>query len=377
MKPHLLESSVKSFSSAASNIVTPEYILYASTGYVRAQVTVSSQGIALRAAIDSVEIEELKEEEMKERKAAEDKKRKRQKTPPVQYCLPVIKARVELGESVKEYFSHIEPSQQPEGVVFLKVNGLQPSLCIKNAMFMKEFFDDEMESDSPLPLQIRIMETQVFIKDIVGASLNAPRNITVNIPDLFLNRGPRAQGNNLIFANVGGVASGEDEVENTLSSPDNTNNDLLDSFEQFIKAFQAHAERSGIVSVSNPDKVTKLLKELLTSISAPPSYVDTISCDFYSNVSSSSPHPTVDSLQAELERLQKENEELRLDLQTSKQEVQCRAEERQEVVQQLVQVQMKYASLQLAHEKQLSQIEKLLTEKTDLQDQLKLMIENR
>ena len=376
LKPRLLESSVKSFSSGMSNKVTPEYILYASTGCVRMQTIVSSQGIALCAAVDSVEIEELKEEEMRERKAAEDKKRKRQKTPPVQYCLPVIKARVELGQSVKEYFSHIELSRQPEGVVFLKVSGLQPSLCIKNAMFIKEFFDDEMESDSPIPLQIRIMETQVFIKDIVGASLNAPRNMTVNIPDLFINRGPRAQGTNLIFANVGGVASGEDEVESTISSPDNTNNDLLDSFEQFIKTFQAHAERSGVVSVSNPDKVSKLLKELLTSISAPPSYVDAMSCDFYSNVSSSSPHPTIDSLQAELERLQKENQELHLDLQTSKQEVECRAEERQEVLQQLVEVQMKCASLELAHDKQLSQIDKLLTEKSDLQDQLKLMTEH-
>ena len=376
LKPHL-ESSVKSFSSATSNIVAPEYILYASTGCVRLQAIVSSQGIALCAAVDSVEIEELKEGEIRERKAAEDKKRKRQKTPPVQYCLPVIKARVELGQSVKEYFSHIELSRQPEGVVFLKVSGLQPSLCIKNAMFIKEFFNDEMESDSPLPLQIRVMETQVLIKDIVGASLNAPRNMTVNIPDLFINRGPRAQGTNLIFANVGGVASGEDEVDSTISSPDNTNNDLLDSFEQFIKAFQAHAERSGVVSVSNPDKVSKLLKELLTSISAPPSYVDAMSCDFYSNISSSSPHPTIDSLQAELERLQKENQELHLDLQTSKQEVECRAEERQEVLQQLVEVQMKCASLELAHEKQLSQIEKLLTEKTDLQDQLKLMTENK
>ena len=377
LKPHLLDLSVKSFSSATSNIITPEYILYASTGYVRVQAMASSRGIVLRAAIDSVEIEELKEEEMRERKAAEDKKRKRQKTPPVQYCLPVIKARVELGESVKEYFSHIEPSQQPKGVVFLKVSGLQPSLCIKNAMFIKEFFNDEIESDTPLPLQIRVMETQVFIKDIVGAPFNAPRNITVNIPDLFLNRGPRAQGTNLVFANIGSVASGEDEVESSLSSPDDTNNDLLDSFEQFIKAFQAHAERSGIVSVSNPDKISKLVKELLASISAPPSYVDAMSCDFYSNVSSSSPHSTVDSLQAELERLQKENQELRLDLQASKQEVECRAEDRQEVLQQLVEVQMKYASLQLAHEKQLSQIDKLLTEKTDLQDQLKFMLENK
>ena len=163
-------------------------VLIASVGGAKLLVSLSPAGIQVRAAVDCVAINELTEEELA------DKKDFMAELSP-QEC-PVIKARVELGKKVYLYFP--EEDWQPDGVVFLKVAGIRSMLSIKTAMALKDFFDDEVEAAMPMPIQLRILETHFLLRDTLFSDLSCPRNLTVNVPDLFLNRGPRAHGTNLV-----------------------------------------------------------------------------------------------------------------------------------------------------------------------------------
>ena len=379
--------------SISTSSIVPEYILYISTGFIRGLTILSSEGINVSAAVDTMQIDELKEEEYKEKEMMKERRQRGNIKREIKHCLPVIKARAELGKSVDQYFPEISDELRPDAVMFIKANGLQPKLALKNVMIIKDFFEDEVELEMPVPLQLRIMETQVILKDTVECPLDHPRNITVNIPDIFINRGPRAQNTNLVLAEPVGVSpdlvgmvpesvgvvtddaliEGEGTDGNT-SGDKNTNEVLLESFRQFIQAFQDHTRKGGRVSVPHPEKVSQLLKELQQSLSAPPSYLDAMSCDFYRSVTSPVPHPTIDQLQTEIERLRSVNKQLLIDLQTVKEEKSYVLEEQQDIVQQLIEIKMKYATLNLTHEKQLTQIDKLLTEKTDLQEQLKTYV---
>jgi hypothetical protein len=363
-------------SNVASLIERSEYVLRAVTGMIRASGYLSAQGICVMAAVDSLNLNELREEEYKE--LADEKRGRRKKHDgDVVYCLPVIKARIELGKTVKErFFSQIQNDRELDVVAFLKASGLKLRLGLKNLMVIKDFFDDEVEPEYPVPLQIRIMETQMILKDEVPSPLDHPRNMTVNIPDIFINRGPRADNTNLIIADSVGVpamlkanAATIDEDGQPQEVCDGKDDDVFESFRRFVTAFEKHVHKDTPVP-PHPEKVTQLLQELQQSLSAPPSYLDTISCDFYSNVVSDTPHPTVDALQTEIERLRRDNQLLLQDV-TKVKEEKCKTdEEHDELIRELVRIKMEYATLNLTHEKQLTQIERLVTEKTDLQDQL-------
>ncbi|XP_019849692.1 PREDICTED: uncharacterized protein LOC100636695 [Amphimedon queenslandica] len=406
LKPHLLNvaNSLKSVSmsstggSSLSSFVVPEYILVAKVGVVQGGATISSEGICFKAAVRTVDLNEYKEEEYKLMND-EKSRRKRIKKEGGERdsdVLPVIKARLELGQSASTYFpkedgdikdpeSDKEMWSTPEGVVFLKVNGLKPTLALKNTMVMKDFFDDEIESEVPIPLQLRLTETQVSLKDSVPAPLLHPRNLTVNIPDLFVNRGPRARNTNLLTAEGGGRAtpvvgmatplvikkSGIATPTVGVATPivARRQEEGVDD-EKLLQSLVDHLKANEGKTQSN-HKLQALVKEIQGLLETTPTYTDSLSCDFYTNLTSDKPHPTVERLQNEIDTLRKENTELNGSLSRSREDTKNVAEERAEVVKQLVKVQMEHATLQLAHEKQLRQIDRLVTEKGDLQEQLK------
>ena len=425
IKPHLLTatndlkspSMTSTGSSTASSFIVPEYILLAKVGVVQGGAMISSEGIGFKAAVRSVELNEMKEEEYKvfmDKKSRGKRSKEDKEESEREDVLPVIKARVELGQSVKSYFPDEKRDEEkkgegedevqwpvPEGVVFLKVNGLKPSLWLKNTMIMKDFFDDEFESEAPIPMQIRITETQVSLKDAVSAPLLHPRNLTVNIPDLFVNRGPRAHNTNLLTAEGGGGGVSTPVVgmatpliarsdRGGFATPvgvatplivrkqDKRDEGSLDK-EKFLQSLINHLKGNGLedgkekmADEDTPQKLHELIKEIQSLLETPPpNFTDSLSCDFYTNLTSDKPHPTVERLQSELEALRKENEDLKATLSQSRQEGRNVAEERAEVVKQLVKVQMEHATLQLAHEKQLTQIDRLVTERGDLQERLK------
>ena len=405
LKPQLLNTanSLKSVSmsstggSSLSSFVVPEYILVAKVGVVQGGATISSEGICFKAAVRTVDLNEYKEEEYK---LMNDEKLRRKRIKKEggerdSDVLPVIKARLELGQSVGTYFPKEEGNSKdpesdkgtqsiPEGVIFLKVNGLKPTLALKNTMVMKDFFDDEIESEVPIPLQLRLTETQVSLKDSVPAPLLHPRNLTVNIPDLFVNRGPRARNTNLLTAEGGatpvvGMATPLVIKKSGIATPTvgvatpivaRRQEEGVDD-EKLLQSLVDHLKANEGKTHQGNHKLQSLVKEIQGLLETTPTYTDSLSCDFYTNLTSDKPHPTVERLQNEIDTLRKENAELNGSLSRSREDTSNVAEERAEVVKQLVKVQMEHATLQLAHEKQLRQIDRLVTEKGDLQEQLK------
>ena len=360
--------------STESSLLVPTHSLYISTRKLKLLLTLSEEGIALRTTVDALHIQELTDSEISE---LEKKRSSRMKIESVEeVSCPVIKARVQLGKSVAKYFPDTAMAEFPiDGVLFLKVSGLKVVLGINNLMAVKDFFDDEMETNSPLPIQLRIIETQLVIKDQLSLPLVHPKNATVNVPDVFVNRGPRAHGTNLIQNDT--VESFIEENENLTNPPvvetvinkidSDSNSNLLDSFHHFIRDFEVHTAKKGV----RTEKVNQLLEDLGKEISVPsPLYSEQLSCEFYSNVSSSRPHVTVDSLRTEAEALRQDNKKLQLELVCAREEQTNIAKERDEITKELVEVKVKLANVHFVMEQQLIKMERLYSENCNLKDKL-------
>ncbi len=353
--------------------LVPTHSLYIKTGGLKLLLCLSDQGIALRTTVDTLHIDELTEAELNELDRKRTSKKDGKSNDNI--ACPVIKARVELSKHVlAKYFPNLVPETFPlDGVVFLKVSGLKAVLGIKNVMAVKDFFDDEKESDTPLPIQIRIVETQLVIKDQLSFPLVHPKNIVVNVPDIFVNRGPRAHGTNLIQTESLDKQEVQQDpppvVETVMTRAVNTdtNTDLLESFHNLINSFQTRTAQTGQVQ---PKKVDQLLKELERTLISPPSYNDSLSCDFYTNVESSSPHSTVESLMTEVEALRIDNKKLQLELVNAREEHSDTAKERDEITTQLIDAKLKLASAHLVLEQQLITMERFHSENSNLKDRL-------
>ena len=356
--------------------LVPTHSLYIKTGGLKLLLCLSDQGITLRTTVDTLHIDELTEAELNELDRKKTSKKDGESNDNI--ACPVIKARVELGKNVlAKYFPNLVPETSPlDGVVFLKVSGLKAVLGIKNIMAVKDFFDDEKESDTPIPIQIRIVETQLVIKDQLALPLVHPKNIVVNVPDIFVNRGPRAHGTNLIQTeSLDKQEVQQDpppvvETVTTRAVNTDTNTDLLESFHTLINSFQTRTAQMGQARVLQPKKVDQLLKELERTLISPPSYNDSLSCDFYTNVESSSPHSTVESLMTEVEALRIDNKKLQLELVNAREEHSNTANERDEMTTQLIDVKLKLASAHLVLEQQLITMERLHSENSNLKDRL-------
>ena len=359
------ESKTSHLTTSTTSLYAPVHTLYVQTGIVRVLLSLSGDGIAVRATLDSIDLSEITDEEVKQIQSERPKQYQDRDSA----CLPVIKVRVEIGNSAEKYFPNVETQTLPDGVVFLKLSGLKPVLSMKNLMVTKDFFDDEIVSNNPIPLQLRVMETQFVLKDSFSLPVSNPRTITLNIADLFVNRGPRAEGTNLIHFSEG-LSTRTETDDNCLDTPStsDTNTTLLDSFQRFIDAFQAHTAHKGEVNIPQPDKISKLLEELQSTLTSPPAYTEAISCDFYTNITSSSPHPTIDSLRAEVENLKIENQKLLIDLTNVQKEQEETEEDRDYVTTELVDTKVKLASAHLVLEQQLIRMERLYTENCMLKD---------
>ena len=334
--------------------------LFVSVGVARLVLSLSPAGIQVCAAVDAVALDELTEEDLA------DKKEQSVHLIP-QEC-PVIKARVELGKSACRYF----PSEdwEPDAAVFLKVAGIKSSLSLKTVMALKDFFDDEVEAVLPMPIQLRIIETNFKLRDTLFLTPSCPRNLTVNIPDLFINRGPRAEGTNLVTMSPPDI---EDQDTSTgVPVPEGTEKVLMEAFREFIRALQNHLKQTGEETHPRPEQISQLLHQLQEGLPSPPSYTEAISCNFYSNLTKQVPHQTVASMEAEVERLKRENEQLKEEFGTvSLQHVKAQ-EEMNDVTRQLVDAKVNLASAHLVLERQKLKIEHLSNEKMTLEERLRV-----
>ena len=236
-------------------------------------------------------------------------------------------------------------------------------------MALKDFFDDEVEAAMPMPIQLRILETHFLLRDTLFSDLSCPRNLTVNVPDLFLNRGPRAHGTNLVQLSPSSGVGGAAPSETVAAVTNDTEKVLMESFRKFIQALQTHLSQSG-EGVPRPEQISQLLHQLQDSLSSPPSYTEAISCDFYSKLTK--PHQTVASMEAEMERLQRENAQLKEDFKNVSLQHTETKEENVDVTRQLVNAKVDLASAHLVLERQKMKVESLSNEKMNLEEQLRL-----
>ena len=349
-------------------------------------------GIATKITADTVTLHELTHKEASQKRSQSPIL---EACPDTEHCLPVVMLRTEMGKMAQSYF--LETEHKPDSVAFLKICGLRSSLMLKNIMACRNFFNDEVESEQPMALQLRVMETQFILKDSLSHSSTHPRTFTVNIPDIFVNRGPRAEGTNLILPDTSAVASPPSlsstfeftpehpEVADTplLVSDESVavggvangtiaDSGVLGSYKTFMTKFSGHLQKTKTPGL---EKVTSLLLELQevlkTTVNPLPSYTEAISCDFYSNLTSASPHPTIGSLQAEVEQLRRENQELSENLKTVRKESKEHEKECSYITGQLVDAKVKLASAHLVLEQQQNKLEQLFSENFNLRDSLR------
>ena len=287
----------------------PEYILRISIGGIAALPNIQANEISLRASVGSVNLEEVRVCDSQQQRATG-----RQGEDSSGGSTPVIKARIEAGVQVRRF--DLPPStvngNEQDAVVMLKISGLAAALLLKNAPVLKDFFDDEYEADSPVPIQIRIEDTSFMLREDLEYTSDTDSTLNVCIKAAEIHRGRRIAGTNLFTEEATDLSELSPELETlrlnpqeliTLREPspaarDNdsttsgaSNPDLLQTFRSFIDVFESHVRRHGglKIQLNQPEHIAGLLQDLQMSLSeeerkgerskssdAPPSYSETV-----------------------------------------------------------------------------------------------------
>ena len=281
-------------------LIIPKYIVRLQVQQVCALPTVhASSDITIRACVHHLDLAELDAKEF-EQSRSEFGNRRPCDTKEDQYKgrNPEIKVRLELGEQVQRFFPNAD-SQGIDAIVIGKAEDVSVSLLTPNGPLLKDFFDDELESIVPMPIYLRIDNTEVTLKDEPQHTADNWSSLTFHIDRTNLRRGAKVEGVDLFCDG----SHHEEEREETQGSK------LLQSFRSFIDVFEAHVSRHGeMLNVPRPDHVAGLLHELQSSleeqlpgVEAPPSYVEAVSGS----------RGRSQSITSEIQRLRRENEELK------------------------------------------------------------------
>ena len=345
----------------------PQHILRINARGISILPNVRSNEVSLRVSLSHVRLGEIL--------ASNDRERERidpSANEAASGGTPTIRARIEIGSQVERFEL---PASQLTGkaqdiVAMLSIIGLRAALLAKNIAVVKDFFEDEFESDAPVPIQIHVEDTTFELREDICHTAENDNTMNVRVKSLDIHRGKQIQGTNLFQSVAMETDNPADEilspnVEETLcfdsgpgivlrdtspaaqSSDSSTgaNTDLIGTFRSFVSAFEAHLRRHGglKVQLNQPEHIAGLLQELQVSLSneevesekraeteAPPTYFETLEQDHNSTVtgpfnkpSSSSfvssstqqrrqslESPTLKSRATELRRLRRESQEL-------------------------------------------------------------------
>lgn len=375
----------------------PQHTLYVVTGPVRMLLQMGRTGIASKVTVNTLVLHELTQEEVNQKLSPKSTPNASPETS--EQCLPVLMLRMEMGKMAHGYF--LEADHKPDSVTFLKLCGLRSSLVLKNIMACRDFFNDEMELQYPMALQLRVMETQFVLRDSLSHSLTHPRSFTVNIPDIFVNRGPRAEGTNLILPNTIATSplsprsvceftpssdhptAADAQSSKSLPGPDKpdlagsvvngaiADSGVLTSYKTFMNNFSEHVQQTKMPNLKVSSLLQELHEVLSSTVNSLPSYTETTSCNFYSNLTSASPHLTIGNLQAEVELLRRENQQLSDDLESVREESKQQEQEGTAITRQLVDAKVNLASAHLVLEQQKIKMEQLFNENFHLKDTIR------
>ena len=329
---HSMTSSIKREKPPPLLRSEPLYVLRINVAAITALPNIQSNDISLRASMGTVQLTELLAEDLKIRAAIE-----RSRDGVNWEAIPVIKARVEIGKQVQRYYSQSD-SNSPDIMIMLAVSGLEASLLLKNVAILKDFFDDEFESETPVPIQVLVEDTQLQLYEDLGDTSQTDSTMNVCVKAIEVHRGKKIEETNLFSSsltdrlqNLDTMVESVDNVEHrnveetlrfdtgqasgfrfdtgqasslremspaavstdgSTISTGQSNADLLHTFRSFVRVFESHVRRHGglKVQLNQPDHIAGLLQDLQVSLSEeenmecgktepPPTYTETLKHD--------------------------------------------------------------------------------------------------
>ena len=297
-------SSQSSLSSRRLKVQTPPkmeplYNLLIKVGGICALPNIQAKEISVRASINDVKLEEVEVSadsasgNNSQRQTPRHQKIATNESTTTEVILPKVKARIILGDKVKELFP--EDASNLDIVLIGKANDLDVSLLLPNALVMKDFFDDEYEADNPVPMHLRIENTRVVLMEeachgpdhiktmriaVDRTDIHRGRRLREGV-DVFLERGREVMGRAVSTETLhdedsreeAALGEGEDEmalvddgggvtgrVDVQLSQQGQV--ELTESFNSFLREFEHYLSRDG--RQNSREQVVKVLEQIRT-----------------------------------------------------------------------------------------------------------------
>ena len=324
-KPHTLHrgsttSSLRSTTSSGRREklppllrTAPQHILRINVRGIAVLPNIHSNEISIRASLNRVKLREISTDDRSERERSKDDDEV-SPNEPIWEGAPVIRARIEIGDQVERF--DLPPSEESGNVhdivAMLSICGLRAALLAKNVAVVKDFFDDELESETPVPIQIHVEDTTIEMREELSHTSESDGTTNVCVKSIDIYKGKKISGINLfsegefsestdavltsevdetLRLNPGQVAGLRDTSPAAQSSDSSmgTNSDLIQTFRSFVQAFEAHVNRHGglKVQLNQPEHIAGLLQELQVSLSDeekdgeknpenPPTYSETL-----------------------------------------------------------------------------------------------------
>jgi len=149
----------------------------------------TSGSIVARVNANTIDIREIKKDKYQEYKEDSKFKRTPYRERIVEKTLhPVIKARIEIGDQAARFFPP-GPEQEADSILIMKATGLNVGLLTQNMAVLKDFFDDEFETDSPIPVHMRVDNTRLVILDKPGDGVDHWKTLSVEVNQADIHRG--------------------------------------------------------------------------------------------------------------------------------------------------------------------------------------------
>lgn len=397
---------------------------------------IQAKEISVRASVSDIELEEVEVAESAENSQSQSRKSQRgnddSNDEDFEVVKPKVKARIVIGDEVKKLFP--DDADELDIILIGKASDLDVSLLLRNALVLADFFDDEFEADTPVPMYLRIENTRVVLLEEEEHGPDHVKSMRLAVDRTDIHRGRKLRDSVDIFLERGGelIATStetlhEDSSDNVVGQDDEhlqeSQHELVQSFNSFLKALEVHLRRTGEHNLPRDQQVVTILRQIQTKsqeatettaisskhseevnpstgkvvaspsvIDSPPSYYDTVStfiANYHHPTRSSPPStpsptgfPHSGSAHNELMRLRRENERLRTQEMEYQRENALLIKKKESMVTQLSDFDMvteecknvkeQLVAYKQVMEKQHEQMERLLNENTELQRKLAL-----
>ena len=290
-------SSRSSLSSRRLKVQTPPkteplYNLVIKVGGICALPNIQAKEISVRASVSDVKLEEVEVIGTTENNQSR-KTRKNEETESLEVVEPKVKARIVIGDNVKELFP--EDASNLDIVLIGKASDLDVSLLLPNALVLKDFFDDEFEAENPVPMHLRIENTRVILMEEAEHGPDHVKSMQIAVDrtdvhrgrkllehvDVFLERGSEVIGEMEQLQNshstetlhenldeeANGGERGEDETDRHTNEEEEerlkeSQTKLVQSFNYFLKTLESHLSRSGERHLPRDQQVVTILRQI-------------------------------------------------------------------------------------------------------------------